>query len=153
MKKSLALKKKRMKKNKENNLLLQDINCVIGWLLNELDIDVVFETVKLGGNAYYHEAKLISINNQTNYYVQLHSILHEAGHAILRRKDEYEAFFPLSEDVSKSRDSRIDSLREEIYAWDEGFELANFLEIEIDEKKYLKHRNNNLYDYIKWTAK
>ena len=81
----------------------------------------------------------------------MYSILHEAGHAIIRAREDYEKLYPYGEDdKSNTIRRRVDVVREECAAWDAGFELATYLNIEIDHKRYHNFYKKHLFEYVKW---
>ena len=101
-------------------LYQDDIDSVLFFLTEELDVDVVFDNDE--PNAYWNsERGTISISTKQSKRLQLYTVLHEAGHAILRAEECYGERFPYGEKhQNKSIARRIDVLREEVMAWDEG---------------------------------
>ena len=128
----------------------QDIDTVTYFLQEEMDIDVIFGCDET--NAFWKgETSGISISTKQSKRLQLFSILHEAGHAIIRSNAKYQEFFPFGENrKSKSISRRVDVMREEVMAWEEGRELAFALGIELDLKLWHNFVKKNLFDYVKW---
>lgn len=91
-------------------------------------------------NSYYHDISKIEINSRQNYNSRLNSLLHEAGHAIIRSNGSF-----MREDFNQ-----IDLLREEVLAWEEASTLADHLLIELDKKLFARHRSAALKTYIEW---
>jgi len=107
--------------------------------------------------------RLITINTRQGIEKQLYSFLHECGHVILHNNEKlYEKKYPSSTKMAcfnknirleRSPKYKVDVLIEEIDAWRKGKELANRLEIYIDEDKYYSLRAECLYSYIKSLSK
>ena len=135
-----------------NDLQYQhDIDSVEIYLVEDLDITVVFG--KDESNAYWKPNGNACVSIATNQCkrLQLYSILHEAGHAIIRAREDYEKLYPYGEDdKSNTIRRRVDVVREECAAWDAGFELATYLNIEIDHKRYHNFYKKHLFEYVKW---
>tara|TARA_R100000458_G_C8224035_1_gene207589 strand:- start:438 stop:875 length:438 start_codon:yes stop_codon:yes gene_type:complete len=128
----------------------EGISAVQIYLLEEMGVDTVFGPDEL--SAYWlNGGTTISINTKQNKRLQLYCILHEAGHAILRSQPDYETNFPYGDNrKNKSIARRIDVLREEVMAWEEGSKLAQGLGIELDSKLWHKFLKKNLFDYVRW---
>lgn len=128
----------------------QDIDTVIYFLQEEMDVDVILGNDE--PNAFWKgDTSGVSINTKQSKRLQLYSILHEAGHAIIRSNERYQDFFPFGENrKSKSISRRVDVIREEVMAWEEGRELALALGIELDLKLWHNFVKKNLFDYVKW---
>ena len=66
-------------------------------------------------------------------------------------KEDYEIRFPYGQKhKNKSISRRVDVLREEVMAWDQGEELAADLGIDIDQKLWHNFIKKNLFDYVRW---
>ena len=128
----------------------EDLDTVEGYLVDELDAVVIFAGDEL--NAYWRNGHpTISICTSQPKRLQLYSLLHEAGHAIIRSKEDYEVRFPYGQKhKNKSISRRVDVLREEVMAWDQGEELAADLGIAIDQKLWHNFIKKNLFDYVRW---
>ncbi len=128
----------------------QDIDAITYFLQEKMDIDVIFGPDE--PNAYWRsEYAAISVNTKQRKRLQLYSLLHEAGHAIVRSNEKYEQFFPFGEKrESKSISRRVDVMREEVLAWEEGRELAISLGITLDLKLWHNFVKKNLFDYVRW---
>jgi len=120
------------------------------YLIDKQNITVVFgydEENCLVDNAF------ITINTRQNLRYQLHSLLHEAGHVMLRKnKNHFQKKFPGISRKSNSISYRLDRLKEEITAWERGKSIAKRLDIDIDEKWWNRHSNKCIHDYVKWAA-
>jgi len=118
------------------------------------NVDVIYG--KKEDNAYWSDIEQITINNSQNYRSRLHTLLHEAGHVIIRceGKERFRKQFPFMKYGGSSKkgdfNHRLDVLREEIMAWDEGEKLAGFLGLKLENKWWLRHRNEALKTYIDW---
>ena len=128
----------------------EDIDTVLYFLQEELGIDVVFANDE--PNAYWHNGHAsISISTKQSKRLQLYSMLHEAGHAVLRTNKEYHKVFPYGKKhKNKSISRRVDVLREEVVAWEEGRELARVLKIKLDNGRWHNFVKKNLFDYVRW---
>jgi hypothetical protein len=125
------------------------------FLFNEYGVEVDY--AQDNDNAYYHDLSLIEINTRQNFRSRLHTLLHEAGHAALRNgvsPIEFKTRFPFMRDVFSERRvnkfHRIDVLREEVLAWDKGKEIAQMLNIALDEDIWNRHRQEALAAYVEW---
>ena len=134
------------------------IRRIEGYLLGEYGVEVHY--VPFGENAYYDNLAMIEIDAHQNYKYRLYTLLHEAGHVMLRSSSNsaYESFkrqFPSmkvdNRDHRGNLDHRVDVLREEVIAWEKAATLSNQLKIDLDHRSFATHRNNCLKSYIKWT--
>jgi hypothetical protein len=128
----------------------QDINVVLHFLVEELGVDVIFDSDE--ANAYWtSDNATISISTNQSKRLQLYTILHEAGHAIIRASENYDERFPYGDKFeNKSIARRVDVVREEVMAWDEGEKLAFMLGIKLDPKLWHNFLKKNLFDYVRW---
>ena len=131
------------------------ISRVENYLLWSLGIHVHYD--KGEQTALYSEGHSISkddfivIDSGKRKEWQLDALLHEAGHAILRKnKEAHEATFPLSEHKRDTIGKRIDVLREEVMAWERAKRLSLELQIEIHTEKWNKQRTTSLMEYVRW---
>ena len=136
------------------------INRVEHYLQWERSVEVEYD--RDGTNEYRPNLSRIEINSRQNYTSRLHTLLHEAGHVILRKgrvqqfepKKSFKKGFPHMKtggsDVRGNWDHRIDVLREEVLAWEKGEELAQYLSIKLNKKVWSRHRNEALKTYVKW---
>ena len=72
----------------------QDIDAVEIFLVEEIDINVIFGDDE--PNAYWQPNghACVSIATNQRKRLQLYSLLHEAGHAIIRAKERYDTLYP-----------------------------------------------------------
>lgn len=134
----------------EKKELRHQIEVVKLWLESE-GISVISSRAR--ENEYLPKEKSIIINLRQNVRSRLHALLHEAGHFILRKDEErHNNRFPNLLKPSTNRDSRIDSLREEVLAWERGLDLANQLDIEISMFWWSRHIQQSLLTYINWVV-
>jgi hypothetical protein len=95
----------------------------------------------------------ITINSKQDKESQLHALLHEAGHVILREDGEiHRARFPKVDHNRPTVGHRVDTLREEVLAWELGKSMAKDLHIEIHAEKWHNQRSRALMKYIKWAS-
>lgn len=101
------------------------------------------------------EVKICSVQSKEN---QIYSFLHECGHIILSNKSNYNKDFKVINDADvDARKMRSDlykykQLREEIEAWECGYELANQLKIRINKDKYDAYAAKCFKTYVKLYA-
>jgi hypothetical protein len=133
----------------EKEKLRDQIEKVETYLEEKRNIFVIFDR-KLG-NFYCGET--ITINTCQNLEYQLHTLLHEAGHALIRAdKKKFQQRYPGLQKRKNSKSYKLDTLKEEIEAWDRGYRLANRLSIPLNEYTWRKHSENCLHDYVKWVV-
>ena len=101
--------------------------------------------------------KLITINSKQTHKKKFFCLVHETGHYVLRRKREFKMRFPedyvKEEKQKKTKQFVVDTLREEVLAWEEGLSYAEGLGINIDVESYNRQRTAALYKYIEWAVK
>lgn len=126
----------------------EKIKRVVEHLLHYHRVTVDFTTQPI--NEYDEYDKIISVYSRVKDHVKLNSILHEAGHALFREK-EIRAKRNLK--YSKRYIACAEVLREEVLAWEEGRELANFLALNLDQKAYDHDMKKSLNSYINFYVK
>lgn len=134
-----------------NEEYIEDILAVEAYLQEELGVDVTFGEDE--PNAFWEDSceGFVSINTKQSKRLQLYSLLHEAGHAIIRSKENYDKLYPYGKKYkNKSISRRIDVLREEIEAWNEGERLSQRLSIVLDYSLWHNFMKKNLFEYSKW---
>ena len=104
----------------------------------------------------------ISVNTRQNIENQLYTLLHECGHLILHNNENlYNKNYPSSAKMAcysrnirleRSPKYKVDVLSEEIDAWRKGKDLANRLDVYIDEEKYYSMMTKCVYSYINTLA-
>ena len=100
-----------------------------------------------------HEYDYVTINKRRPKEWQVYALLHEAGHIILREQTEkYINRFPKAAHPTLTIARRIDTLREEVLAWERGKMLADELQIDVDPIKFHRQRTNALMKYSKWVV-
>ena len=120
----------------------QDLSCVEAYLLDYYDVVVDFDV--LGLDEYWIEDKTVTINNSKDEKHQLFVLLHETGHVILRDREDFNEAFPGVEH------ERIETLKEEVMAWEEARKLAKKLDIELGTEWILNYRES-LKRYASWS--
>jgi hypothetical protein len=130
------------------------LDTIESFLYNEYSIVVEYGIDVKDG--YYQEDKIVEINSRQNLNSRVHSLLHEAGHAIIRAKskDSWSERFPYMKNHSGfargNIKHRLDVFREEVLAWEEGKTLADTLSIKLDQEVFAKHRTAALKTYSDW---
>ena len=134
---------------REKNELREQIEKVERYLEEKKNIYVIFD--RKVGNFYC--GNTITINACQNLKYQLHTLLHEAGHALIRTDQKiFVQKYPGLQKRKNSKSFKLDTLREEFEAWNRGYKLAGRLNIELDETTWKKHSEECLHDYVKWVA-
>jgi len=121
----------------------QDLSCVEAYLLDYYDVVVDFDI--LGLDEYWVEDRTVTINNSKDEKHQLFVLLHETGHVILRDREDFNEAFP---DVERER---VETLKEEVMAWEEARKLAKKLNIELGPGWILNYRDS-LQRYAAWSV-
>lgn len=108
------------------------------WIVNKRKVKLVSSfSVK---DEYNSNTRTIKISKRTGYEHRLYSLLHECGHVIIQDKPSYRQIFAYSNLTSGSvKKIKIDTLKEEFYAWDVGYEIAKKLKIKINREKYFSY--------------
>jgi len=105
-----------------------------------------------------NDAKIIEIYSLNGVESRLFALLHECGHALIRRdwtkfKTEFCAHAEHDGDGRKETKSlKISTLEEEFEAWKRGWKLAKRLNLQLDKDAYTKHKNKYIMTYIEWAA-
>ena len=105
-----------------------------------------------------NDAKIIEIYSLNGIESRLFALLHECGHALIRRdwtkfKTEFCAHAEHDGDGRKETKSlKISTLEEEFEAWKRGWKLAKRLNLQLDKDAYTKHKNKYIMTYITWAA-
>jgi hypothetical protein len=94
----------------------------------------------------------VSLNQ--NLLFQLHTLLHEVGHYFLRKDEElHKKNFPnLYFCNEKNKNYKVDMLREEVLAWEKGYEFAKSIGIQINDDWWNRHTNTSIESYAYWIA-
>ena len=102
--------------------------------------------------------KLITISTRQGLENQLYSLLHECGHLLLANNElSYAKKYPSSAKLwyknspklAKSHKYKVDVVAEEIDAWRKGRELAERLDLYIDDEKYYSIMAKCVWSYIR----
>jgi len=124
-------------------VLLRAIECVEAYLMDSFNVVVDFD--EFGQNEYWIDDRVITINNSDSPREQLYILLHEAGHVILREKNDFD------EICTKIESDRIEVLKEEVFAWEEARKLAKELCIPLDNE-WVSNYRKALRKYARWVA-
>ena len=118
------------------------IERIVSFLEIEYELQVTFE--RDGETALFHERRgivpgdFIVVNNRVTRQRQLYLLLHEAGHVLLREcEKDHKRRYPAAVIGGKraTRAHKIDTLREEVMAWERGREIAEDFQIPIDREQ------------------
>ena len=147
----MAYKKEKVKKYLEK---------IESFLYHKYDTEVLY--LQNDKDAFYQSLDRVEINSRQNYNSRLHSLLHEAGHVVLRSggrsgervfKNRFSSMNCVDREHRGNLAHRVDVLREEVLAWEEGEKLAFDLNITLDKELWSRHRGAALASYIKWVKK
>jgi hypothetical protein len=105
--------------------------------------DVAVDYDPMGMDEYWIDDKVITINDMRDLKYQLFVLLHEAGHVILRAHKDFDKMFP------GSKTSKVEILKEEVIAWEEGRKLATKLQIPLG-KDWEIHVRQAIMKYVHW---
>lgn len=138
----------------------QHIETVRSFLEIEYGLQVMFE--RDGETALFHERRgiipgdFIIVNNRVTRQRQLYLLLHEAGHVLLRESEkEHKRRYPAAviKGTRPTRAHKIDTLREEVMAWEKGREIAADFQIPIDDSIWHSMVTSALYKYLEWSKR
>jgi hypothetical protein len=145
------LKQKKIK-DKINKMSLDVLE---SWALKKgVQIDFDYCT----RDEYRPSDKLITISTRQGLENQLHALLHECGHLLLANNElSYAKKYPSSaklwykdnKKLVKSHKYKVDVISEEIDAWRKGKELADRLDLYIDEGRYYSIMTKCVWSYIR----
>ena len=105
-----------------------------------------------------NDVKIIEIYSLNGIENRLFALLHECGHALIRRdwtkfKTEFCAHAEHDGDGRKETKSlKISTLEEEFEAWKRGWKLAKRLNLQLAKDAYTKNKDKYIMTYIKWAA-
>jgi len=117
--------------------------------LKEQKLTVSFNSE--GDNAFYPQQNVIAINTRQNVKSRYYSLLHEVGHYMLRKQDDFAAKYLIDHTFSvKTKNTRIDVLREEVAAWDKAYEFATINQFPIEKDKWDFYSKKFIYQYAVW---
>lgn len=104
---------------------------------------------KSNGIGEYVPPRLITANYRVKPETQLYTLLHEIGHYQIAMcgSDRFK-----SESQTGTASAKIDVLSEEYEAWDRGWKLGQYLELELDSKSFNTYRVKCLRSYVKWAS-
>jgi len=118
-----------------------DLLAVETYLIDVHNVAVDYDP--LGLDEYWIDDRVITINDVRSKEEQLFVLLHEAGHVILRSNPEFTLM------CSPATTSKIEVLKEEIFAWEEARKLATLLSIPLGEK-WARHVRQAIMRYVHW---
>ena len=107
--------------------------------------DVVVDYDPLGMDEYWIDDRVVTINDTKPARQQLFVLLHEAGHVVLRSSEDFDKMFP------GSKTSKIEILKEEVLAWEEGRKLANTLKVPLG-RDWEIHVRQAIMKYVHWVG-
>ena len=103
--------------------------------------------------------KKIIISTRTSPENRLYSLLHECGHLLeYNNSASYRKKYPLAERIlldartQQSIQGRVETVGEEIEAWNKGEKLADRLGIKMNKQRYKKYAAKQVITYIDWAS-
>ena len=103
-------------------------------------------------DAWFPKLKLIMINKDNQWRERYFSLLHESGHVILDMGSMTTKYMKMESDIKeniRSKKDLVNTLNEEILAWNLGKNLSFEMFHEIDTKKYNEIKTGCIMSYIK----
>lgn len=100
----------------------------------------------------------VFIKRRLNKETQTYITLHELGHLVLFKHQDYGIRFA-SMCNARARKAygtqvyRVGRVEEELAAWDEGRKIAQILGIPLNEKRYNRLRAHNVSSYMMWAQR
>ena len=119
-----------------------DLAAVEAYLIEAHNVVVDFDP--LGLDEYWIDNRVITINDTRSKQEQLYVLLHEAGHVILRNNPDFDKMCP------SAGNSKIETLKEEVLAWEEARKLAHLLSITMGIQ-WTQHVREAIAKYVHWT--
>ena len=129
----------------------KDIEPYLKTIEKELDekFDITVEYIEDVENSFFfYEEHIIEIGLKQKPEHMLYALLHEAGHVVLLSTELFTQRKPGMKRYTKKY--KVNVLREEVFAWEKGLEIAYELGIPIDRKEWEKVRVRSLYEYVLW---
>lgn len=145
--------------NSQNLRFLQSFQCVRRYLFATYGVEIKTQR-GLNNSCYDPNSKNIIMAQNLLPRRRLCTLLHEAGHMLLeyalKRRKLYKRIFSKGygnwEICNKNSNYKIDVIREEILAWEKGWELARNLELRISRENYNIEMRKSLITYVQWGA-
>lgn len=111
------------------------------------------EFEKDGDEAVDRIAKIVFINTSRSKETQLHVMLHEAGHILIKESDPITRGYEVLNKYShSSKIHKTFTIIEEVEAWKRGLKLAKKLGIEIRKEKWDKDVARAIFKYMMWAT-
>ena len=125
-----------------------DIEYLEAFLIEEYDVHTVFGRDETTG--YYEESSMIGMNTGQPIKAQLYQYLHEAGHVAINKSNNSKKKYPFKEYSEDTVGYRVDSMREEVMAWEAGLGIAEILKIDLNEADWRNYYKRHIYAYMKF---
>jgi hypothetical protein len=119
---------------------------VVDYLQENHDVDV-----KLGGTTVFLGMGLNRIFVHYAHNLEkngLYSLLHEAGHALQPRTNTGANYYKSIDDDKQPKKFGMYQFLNEVDAWDRGYQLAEELGIEINDREWNKEKEEALLTYF-----
>jgi len=107
-------------------------------------------------------SKTITINSSAHPETRFYTLLHEAGHVMIRRRwrrfsDAHPRYLDhpdrgVEPQRRRSKAYRIGLIHEEIEAWSQGLRLAQRMGLFVDPVKFDSDKNDALMTYVIWAG-
>lgn len=119
---------------------------VVDYIKQEKGVDV-----KLGGTTVYLGMSLKRIFVDYRYNLEkngLYALLHEVGHALQPETNTGANFYKSIDDDKQPKRFAMYQFMNEVDAWERGYQLAQQLGIDIDDRRFNKEKDDALMTYF-----
>jgi hypothetical protein len=119
------------------------------------------DNIKEEGGILDFANKTIYLSADLDNIKKIFVLLHESGHILIHRNiKSYTENYPVYSMLERGKkphlrrtlEFKVETLSEEMKAWEKGYNLAKRLNIRINKKKWIKFKNKCLLSYIKWVS-
>ena len=133
---------------------------LINWLYIHHNV-AVYEANTADCDGYYNfdtnkKYANITVNKKVDLKSKIFIILHEAGHHILNQESKTKVNLRFSglchSRLMRKKSDTVSLLREEILAWEKGYEISQQLKLYIPWRDYEKEMIKQYWTYIKYIS-
>lgn len=124
----------------KNNLAKQYFEIIKIWAMAQ---GIKVKQAKYGNSKFYPDTKTITINKRICDTTKLAHLIHECGHFVSHSKYSIPDRFDITY-------NRLIVLKDEITAWESGFELCAKLGLDISMFNFKAVESNSLKTYCSW---
>jgi len=124
-----------------NETIEDDMSALESYLIEVWDVVVDYDPMSL--DEYWIDDGVITINDTRTRQEQLFILLHEAGHVVLRGREDFQLMCP------DHGAHKVEILKEEILAWEEARRIAALLQISLGDE-WNRHVRQAIVKYVHW---